>query len=132
MNEISLFRLYLLRGLYLIVVVGLAINVWPEVINSAKLQPMYGVVVSMLTAFSLLSIIGLRYPLQMLPICLWELFWKTLWLGFVVLPQWWSGHINPSIKPTIFACSGVVLFYLIIPWDYVYSHYVKKRGDRWV
>ena len=33
MNEVSLFRLYLLRSLYLLIVVGLGIMRWPEVIN---------------------------------------------------------------------------------------------------
>lgn len=132
MNEVSSFRLYTLRAMYLLIVVGLGIVVWPGVIHQDRpWELMEGTVACMLAAFSALSILGLRYPLQMLPLLLWELVWKTLWLGIVALPQWWAGHIDESIKPSIFACSLVVLVYIAIPWRYVFAHYVKKPGDRW-
>ena len=38
MNEVSLFRLYLLRALYLLIVVGLGIVRWPEVIQQVIYQ----------------------------------------------------------------------------------------------
>lgn len=131
MNEISLLRLYALRALYLLFVVGLGLQVWPDVIQHEKWELMEGVVACMLTSFSLLSILGLRYPLQMLPLLLWELVWKTLWLVVVALPQWWAGAIDEAIKPSLFAVSFVVLVYLAIPWRYVFTHYVKQHGDRW-
>ena len=58
-NEVSLFRLYLLRALYLLIVVGLGIVRWPEVIQQVIYQEkdwerMEGVVACMLTAFSAL------------------------------------------------------------------------------
>jgi hypothetical protein len=85
----------------------------------------------MLAAFSLFCLLGLRYPLQMIRVLRWEVTWKTLWLGIVPLPQWLAGHVDESLKPSIFACSFVVLVYVAIPWRYVFSHYVKARGDRW-
>jgi hypothetical protein len=132
MSKVSLFRLYVLRALYLLVVVGLGIVLWPGIIDLHRhWELMEGLASCMLAAFSLLCVLGLRYPLQMLPVLLWEVVWKTLWLGIVALPQWWAGHIDESIKPSIFACSMVVLFYIGIPWGYVFAHYVKARGDRW-
>ena len=132
MSEISLFRLYLLRALYLLVVVGMGLTLWPDVIDPAKHWGLIqGQASCMLAAFSALCVFGLRYPLQMLPLLLWEIVWKTLWLGIVALPQWWAGHIDPSIKPSIFACSMVVVFYIGLPWRYVFAHYVTARGDRW-
>jgi hypothetical protein len=131
-GEVSLFRLYLLRALYLLVVVGLGSLIWPDVINPAR---HWGVVEGqaycMLAAFSLLCLVGLRYPLQMIPVLLWEVIWKTLWLGIVPLPQWLAGHVDESLKPSIFACSFVVLVYIAIPWRYVFAHYVTARGGRW-
>jgi hypothetical protein len=132
MQDVSMFRLYVLRSLYLLVAVGLAVQVWPGVLHPTRpWELMDGVVRCMLAAFSLLCILGLRYPLQMLPILLWEALWKTLWLGIVVLPQWRAGHVDEAILPNVFACSFVVLVYLAVPWDYVWQHYVKKSGDRW-
>ena len=131
MHEVSLFRLHVRRALYLFIVVGLAINIWPDVIHHEKWEFFEGAAACMLAAFSLLCMLGLRYPLQMLPILMWELVWKMLWLGIVALPQWWAGHIDDAIKPNLFACSLVVLVFIAIPWRYVLAHYIKKPGDQW-
>jgi len=132
MNEVSLSRLYVLRAMYLFIVVGLGVYLWPGVLDPQRhWELMEGQSSCMLAAFSLLCALGLRYPLQMLPVLLWEALWKTLWLLLVPLPQWMAGHIDESIKPTIFACSMVVLVYAAIPWRYVLASCVKRRGDRW-
>lgn len=135
-NEVSLFRLYLLRALYLFIVVGLAIVRWPDVIdqiihqeNSWELKE--GVVICMLTAFSVLSILGLRYPLQMIPLLLWELVWKLIWLMVVALPLWSAGQMDESTWATAYNCLYVAILPFVIPWRFVFTHYVKKRGDRW-
>ena len=135
-NEVSLFRLYLLRALYLFIVLGSAIFRWPEVIQQVIYQEkdwerMEGVVASMLFAFSVLSILGLRYPLQMLPLLLWELVWKSIWLIVVALPLWSAGQMDESTWATAYACLMVVIVPFVIPWRYVFANYVKKRGDRW-
>jgi hypothetical protein len=133
MNEVSLFRLYVLRALYLLFVVGLGILVWPGLFNPAQRWVlMDGQEPNcMIGAFSILCVFGLRYPLQMLPLLLWEVIWKTLWLASVPLPQYLAGHIDDSLKPMVFACSWVVLVYIAIPWRYAFTHYVTARGDRW-
>ncbi|WP_341280772.1 hypothetical protein [Paenibacillus sp. FSL H8-0537] len=135
-NEVSLLRLYLLRALYLLIVVGLGIVQWPTVIDQIIHQEkswelMDGVVACMLTSFSVLSILGLRYPLQMLPLLLWELGWKSIWLIVVALPLWTAGQMDESTWETASACLLVVIFPFIIPWRYVLTNYVKKRGERW-
>jgi hypothetical protein len=131
-GDVSLVRLYLLRALYLFVVVGLAGLVWPDVINPGR---HWGVVEGqaycMLAAFSLMCLLGLRYPLQMIPVLLWEATWKTLWLAIVPLPQWLAGHVDASLNSSIFACSFVVLVYVAIPWPYVFAQFVRARGARW-
>jgi hypothetical protein len=136
MNEVSLFRLYLLRALYLFIVLGSAIVRWPEVIQQVIYQEkdwerMEGVVACMLFTFSALSILGLRYPLQMLPLLLWELVWKSIWLLIVALPLWTAGQMDESTWATAYACLMVVIVPFVIPWRFVFDHYVKKRGDRW-
>jgi len=132
MNDVSLFRLYVLRALYTLIAVGLAAVVWPAIFYHE--QPWNyedSIIVCMLVAFSLLSALGIRYPLQMLPILLWELLWKTLWLVLVPLPQWWSGALDEGTAARIFEISMVILVYLAIPWRYVYTQYFKAAGSRW-
>jgi hypothetical protein len=132
MNEISLFRLYLLRALYLLVVVGLSIKVWPGIIyHKEPWELKEGVVECMLFAFSALSVLGLRYPLQMLPLLLWELLWKLIWLIVVAVPLWSAGTMDESTWEIAINVLVVAVFPFFIPWRYVYAHYVKKRGERW-
>lgn len=67
-------------GAYLVLVIGLGMQVWPEIIDhvySMKIDS--GIVTCMLWALSVLSVLGLRYPLQMLPLLLFEITWKTAW-----------------------------------------------------
>lgn len=130
--EISLLRLYLLRAVYLMIVVGTGSMAGSSILDAGRhWEFMEGVETSMLTSFALLCVLGLRYPLQMLPVLLWEVIWKTLWLAIVPLPRWWAGHIDEALIPNVIAISVVVLVYIAIPWDYVYRHYVKAHGDRW-
>lgn len=132
MNEVSLFRIYLLRAMYLLIVVGLGIVVWPGVLHHARPWELNrGVVASMLAAFSALSVLGLRYPLQMLPLLLWELAWKTIWLIVVAYPLWSSGQMDAATRETASECLVAVIIPFIIPWRYVFAHYLKKPGDRW-
>jgi hypothetical protein len=78
-----------------------------------------------------MCVVGLRYPLQMLPVLLWEVTWKTLWLLLVPLPQWMAGRIEEPVRSSIFAVAMVVIVYVAIPWGYVYRQYMKGPGDRW-
>jgi hypothetical protein len=130
--EVSLTRLYALRALYLFIVIGLGTQVLPDIFRAGRHWSLLdGIVWCVLASFWLLCLLGVRYPLQLLPILFWELIWKTLWLGIVALPQWLAGHIDESIVPNIDACAIVVLVYLVMPWRYVFAHYVRAPGDRW-
>src|SRR5262249_23253720 len=132
MPEISTFRLYLLRATYLLIIVGLGLDIWPEIIHHAEMPLMRGVVHALLGAVSLLAILGLRYPLQMLPLLLFEVVWKSIWLIAFALPLWSAHHIDAGTRETIKAClMGIVIFPVAIPWPYVFAHYLKKSGDRW-
>lgn len=78
--EVSIFRLYLLRAAYLLLVVGLGITVWPTMIHHPQWTLWHGVGKSMLAAISVLAILGIRYPLKMLPLLFFEVTWKSIWL----------------------------------------------------
>ena len=60
MHQVSLFRLYMLRALYLLIVVGSAVTAWPGLVHAEKWAFFEGMVTCMLTAFSLLCLLGLR------------------------------------------------------------------------
>lgn len=130
--HVSLWRLYALRAAYLLIVVGLGIEIWPGIIHHAKPWTlMQGVVNCMLGAMSALAILGLRHPLRMLPLLFFEMTWKALWLVVVALPLWSAGPMDAGTSETVFACLMGVVFPIVIPWRYVFANYVTGRGDRW-
>jgi hypothetical protein len=129
-GELSLLRLYIMRAMYALI--GLAEGALVAPLLFQHEPTARGVMPSLLVAMCLLDLLGIRYPRQMLPLLLFEFAWKTLWVIFFGLPQWSSGQAPPTFAedfPAIFA--GVILMPLVIPWGYVWRHYVKQPGDRW-
>ncbi len=132
MNQVSLLRLYALRAGYLLLVVGLGMVIWPGIIHHERPWTlMQGVVHCMLAAMSALAILGLRYPLQMLPLLFFEVVWKLLWLIVVALPLWSAHKLDADTLETANDCLLVVVFLIVIPWPYVFANYVMKPADRW-
>ena len=132
MPEVSTFRLYLLRAMYVFMAVGLAIFELPALLHPENLSRLDSVVLSVLAAFALLAVLGIRYPLKMLPLLFFELVWKSIWVLVFGLPLLLSGQLGPETTETLTAClMGVVLVPLVTPWGYVLEHYVKAPGDRW-
>jgi hypothetical protein len=133
MTPISLWRLYALRFAYLILVVGLGLTVWPGVVHHDRPWAlMQGVVHCMLAALSALAVLGLRYPLRMLPLLFFELAWKAIWLLAVALPLWTAHRMDADTLETANECLAVIVIAVLVPWDYVVARYLTERGDRWL
>ena len=129
-HEVSLVRLYVLRANYLLWAVAGAFMALPPLFSHAP--DARGMTDSMFVGLWVCGIIGLRYPLQMLPVFLLEFIWKTVWLLVFGLPQWLSGTGSPRLADDLLTIgNGPILFGLIIPWPYVWRRYVKQPADRW-
>ena len=50
---------------------------------------------SFLAALAALSLVGIFYPLRMLPLLVYELLWKSIWLLGIALPLWLSNQFDP-------------------------------------
>jgi hypothetical protein len=131
--EVSTVRLHVLRAMYLFMVVGLALTRWPGILIPPLGISNSGTVVgSVLCAISLLAILGIRYPLKMLPLLFFELLWKVLWVVMSGLPLWSTQQLAPDSEQTLISTLvGVVLVPLAIPWGYVFKQYVKAPGNAW-
>ena len=131
-SEVSLFRLYTLRVAYLILAAGLGTFIWPHVLHHTnEYAATYGIQISLLAGIGLTAALGLRYPLKMLPILLFELTWKAIYLLAFALPSWRAHQINEAMAEDITNVLVVVILLPLIPWRYVFVHYVLGRGDRW-
>jgi hypothetical protein len=124
-------RLNLMRGGYLLMAAGLIIVKWPLLLQAASMPVMDGAIVCILTAMSLLALLGLRYPIGMLPILLFEVIWKVLWLGVVALPHLIANDMDTATADMLFTILFVVAILAVTPWDYVWKRYVKTPGESW-
>lgn len=133
MDEVSIFRLHVLRATYLLIVVGVGSMIWPLLLDAPQTADHFrGVTWCLLSTVALLALLGLRYPLKMLPLLLFELLWKTTWLLTIGLQLRSSGQLEGAFRETWFAnVMGLVIFSLAIPWGYVIRKYIREPGDRW-
>ncbi len=127
--EVPLWRLYLLRAMYLVLVVGLGAMIVPEVIDHQLTSR--GVIPSLLGAIWLLAFLGIRYPLAMLPLLMFELAWKAIWMTFYALPQWSAGQYPTTFAEDFFNIAFGVVLLFVLPWDHVYRRYVQQPAERW-
>lgn len=128
-EQTSTFRLYLLRALYLLNFALLGLDVWPDIVSQGgTLDPVRGVAFSFWGALSALSVLGLRYPLKMLPLLLVQFLYKVIWVLAVAVPQWDGVR---SLGLTNDMLIGIVVDLIVIPWPFVFRNYLKERGDRW-
>ena len=129
---LSVRRLNIMRIGYAVMGVGIAVRNWPLFVNRSEPWPLYeGVTRYMLVAMGLLALLGLRYPVKMLPILLFESAWKLLWLGAVAVPLWIRGDMDAATSEVAGAALWVVIILAVIPWRYVFTQYVAQRGDAW-
>jgi hypothetical protein len=128
-NEVSLLRLYILRAMYLVLVVGLGGMIVPEILSHELTSR--GVIAALLGGVWLLAFLGLRYPLEMLPLLLFEFSWKLIWLAFYGLPQWSAGQHPPTFAEDFFNIGWGMVLLVVIPWGYAWRHFVRRPGARW-
>jgi hypothetical protein len=68
-------RLNVMRVGYFVMVAGLAVTKWPQLLAHEPWELKEGTVLTMLVAMWVLALLGLRYPQRMLPILLFEVGW---------------------------------------------------------
>jgi hypothetical protein len=130
--QVSLWQLNLLRVGYLVMGGGLAVVKWPLLFNHGPWELKEGTVECMLVAMSVLALMGLRYPLRMIPILLFEVAWKLIWLGVVALPLWLDNNeLDGATREQTGAVLWVVIIIGVIPWRHVLAQFVMAPGDPW-
>lgn len=124
---ISARRRHLLRVPYIIMATGLAIIVWPYIISHDLVQAHSGPASqSMLAALGLLSGIGIFKPIKMLPLLLFEILWKFIFMVSFALPLIISGTADSVTWENVWACITVVIFFAFIPWRFVLRSYFTR------
>ncbi|MGY1410754.1 hypothetical protein ACW5EG_14415 [Luteimonas sp. A611] len=131
-NGISTLRLWLLRAMYALIAVGLGLTIWPLILAPPATADEGSVIHALLGALAVMAALGVRYPLKMLPLLLFELLWKLLWIAASALPVWLGPGLDAYGTETFFAClMGVVLVPLVVPWGYVRAQYLQAPAEPW-
>lgn len=129
---VPFWQINLLRFLFLLIAVVMGSIVWKQLLfESAGWRWELGLAKSMLAALALLSLWGVRYPLQMLPLMVFELAWKTVWIASIALPAWLYGGMTKDIEDLFYDCIGVVIIYIAIPWRYLFVRFFAQPMEPW-
>ena len=130
-DGVSLFHLYGLRVVFFLMAVFLLSSVGPLLMEPPPTM-MTGAARALFVALGLLAALGIRYPLQMLPVMLFEFAWKALWLAFIGLPMRSAGRLDPGNMETFYNVAiGLPLVLIVVPWGYVWRNYVRRPSERW-
>ena len=132
-HSASLLRLNILRAYYAFMAFGTAAVFWPSLLHhSHEWGIAHGAQYSLLAALSPLALLGIRYPLKMLPVIFYEFAWKALWFVFIVAPLYAADRMTDDVWANVFACGiAIILTPLVLPWRHVWQTYVAAAAEPW-
>lgn len=119
-------NIYLLRILYFLMFVFVGLDAWKTIItHQGAWDPTRAVAWCVWAAYSTLSGLGLLHPLRWLPIVIFMIFYKTLWVIVVAYPMWSAGTLAGSpVEGMAQVFIAAPFLALIIPWKYVFEKYI--------
>jgi hypothetical protein len=121
------FHIGLLRTVYFLMAAFVAPVAWRELLtHEGPWSPTSAAAWCVWATYPTLAILGLIHPLRMLPLMLFTVGYKALWLYFVAFPLWQSNTLvgSPAEQMTKdFLWLPLALF--VMPWKYIYNTYVK-------
>jgi hypothetical protein len=137
-GEVSTFRLVAMRVIFAGTFLFIGTGAWRILLTyPGPWDPLQGVAWSFWAAYGTLMLLGLRYPLKMLPLLLLQLLYKSIWLLTVGYPLWSAGRLmdSPAGQPGAIPGSQMVMVFMVavavdlvvIPWRYAFRSYVLKE-----
>ena len=129
-HEVSLARLYALRAVYLFFAVDGFLVTLPLLLDHSPERHLF---LGVKGGLWLMGIIGVLHPLKVLPVLLFELGWKLVWLCFIGLPHWFAGVNAPRLGEDLILAGllPLALAPILIPWGYVWRNLVRAPMERW-
>jgi len=130
---LPLYRLYVLRGAYLLIGLLQGARTWSAILHHVRPWDFWqGVAESLLGALTLLCLLGVRYPVRMMPLLIFEFVWKAIWVLAAWLPPWLGHTLDPDIGGSFVEIfPALVVVPLVLPLGYVWKRFVLAPADRW-
>lgn len=119
-------NILLLRIVYALTFVMIGMESWTRLLTfDGPWDHVKAVAFCVWAAYSALSAIGLLHPLKMLPLVLFQITYKIIWLFLIAYPLWTGGRLagSPAEEMT-YSFLWVVLPIAAVPWGYVRRAYL--------
>ena len=127
-------NIYLLRVLYFLMFAFVGLDSWRSIIaHQGPWDHVRAVAWCVWAAYPTLSFFGIINPLRWLPIVIFMIFYKVLWVVAVAYPLWRAGTLvgSPADEMAhVFIWAPVVAVF--VPWGYVFKNYVVRSKTRQV
>lgn len=122
-------NIYLLRALYTLMAVFVGKDAWTFLLTyDGVWNPLEAVAWCVWAAFSVFAVLGIVRPVKMIPIILFEIFYKILWLIIVAYPLWSTDQLQgSSAEGVAHAFLWVLLPIVAVPWGYVWRTFILTR-----
>jgi hypothetical protein len=115
--------------LFTLVFLFVTYDAWSQILNhKGTWNSVNAAAWCMWGAYSLISFIGIIYPLKMLPVVLFEVIYKVTWLVIVAYPLWIKNElINSPAEGMTNAFLWVILPIVAMPWRYFFRTYILGK-----
>lgn len=122
-------NIYLLRVLFVLMFIFVNLDTWPTIFtHKGGWDHVRAAAICMWATYGVLAIIGIVRPLLMLPIVIFEIIYKIIWLIIVAYPLWSTNKLagSPAEEMTS-AFLWVILPIVAMPWRYFFRKYILGR-----
>lgn len=119
-------NIYVMRLFFALMFIFVATDSWTVLLTQkGAWDPTRAVAWCTWAAYSTLAILGVFHTLRMLPIMLFMIFYKGLWLIFVAYPLWSTDALKGSpAEGMAYMFSGIIIPIIFMPWKYVFKKYI--------
>jgi hypothetical protein len=123
------FHVFMLRLFYFLAAAFVATWAWRALLTHEGPWEQYqSVMICVWAAYPTLMAIGLIHPVRMLPIMLFTVFYKALWLGIVAYPMYQAGTLTPSALQMAKDFALLPIAIIAVPWGYAFRTYLLRRS----
>ena len=126
-------NIYLLRLFYFLMAAFVATDAWKGILtHEGAWNHQNAMNVCVWAAYATLAVFGLINPLRWLPIFVFMIFYKTLWLIVVALPLWRAGALAGSPAAEMAGVYFPAPFLaLVVPWNYFFQNFILRSKRTW-
>lgn len=120
-------NIYGLRLFYFLMAAFVATDAWKTLFtHEGSWDHVRVIAFCVWASYPTLALLGLIHPLRLLPLMMFTIMYKTIWLAVIAYPLWRAGTLvgSPAEEMTyVFLWTPVLV--VVVPWTYVYRQYVK-------